>query len=187
MQNVQKVSPGFFVGSFAGGILTGILFVILGASGTSSRPHDCEPIVLLVVGLILLLYADIVFLVLLYKAWNCIQDGATRTSPGKAVGFLFIPIFNWFWIFRAFPGFADEYNAYLERANLPTKRLTKGSLQALAVFSVMAIIPILGSLAALIGLFVSFSAADKLCMAINELAVVSIVDQAEEEEHDEKL
>jgi hypothetical protein len=173
MQNVKRVSSGFFVGSVAGGLLVGILFVILGVAGNASSPNDSAPVILLAVGFLLALYAEIVFLVLLYKAWACIQDGSTRTTPRKAVGLLFIPIFNWFWIFRAIPGYADEYNSYLDRTNLPARRLTKGSLQAFAVLSVLTIIPILGGIAALIALFVGCGVADKLCTAINALAEIA--------------
>jgi len=175
MRNVKSVSSGFFVGSMAGGLLVGMLLVFLGAVGNASGRDDPASVILLIVGFILLLYAEIVFLVLLYKAWACIQDGATRTTPGKAVGLLFIPIFNWFWIFRAIPGYADEYNSYLDRANLPVNRLTKGSLQAFAVLSVLAIIPLIGGIAALVALFVGFAVADKLCAAINALAEVAPV------------
>ncbi|MFN7947681.1 MAG: hypothetical protein U0Z53_20190 [Blastocatellia bacterium] len=170
MKNVKKVSSGFFDGSIAGGLLLGVMLVFIGAFTSSVSPADPTPAVLLAAGVLLLVYADIVFLVLLYKAWGCIQDGVTRTKPGQAIGFLFIPIFNWYWVFRAIPGFADEYNSYLERTNLPVRRLTKGAFQALAVLSVLTLIPIIGAIAALAALFVVCGVADKLCLAVNALA-----------------
>jgi len=171
MRHVQKVSSGY-VGSVAGGILVGMLLVVIGAVGSAASPGDPSPtpVVLLVVGVLLTLYAEIVFLVLLYKAWACIQDGSSRTSAGQAVGFLFVPIFNFYWIFRALPGFADEYNLYLERAGVSATPLTRGSLQGLAVLSVLTIIPILGGVAAVVGLVVQCSATAKLADAINALA-----------------
>lgn len=53
--------------------------------------------------------------VLLYRLWKIIQDGVTRTTPGKAVGYLFIPGYNLYWYFRAFRGFSIETNAFIDR------------------------------------------------------------------------
>lgn len=53
--------------------------------------------------------------VLLYKMWDVIQDGRTRTTPDKAVGFLFIPFFNFYWVFVAIHGLAVDLNAYVRR------------------------------------------------------------------------
>jgi hypothetical protein len=167
--HLAKYFKNFYVGSVAGGLLVGNLVVILGLFGMGARPNDPAPMVLFVVGALLTLYAEIVFLVLLYKAWACIQDGRARTTPGKAVGFLFIPLFNLYWIFRAIPGFADDYNSYLDRANISAKRLTKGSLQALAVLSVLALIPKLGLIAAPVALVVQIIVAYRIRAALNAL------------------
>ena len=40
--------------------------------------------------------AAIVLLAFWYQAWSAIQDGHARTSPGRAVGFVFIPLFNFY-------------------------------------------------------------------------------------------
>jgi hypothetical protein len=53
--------------------------------------------------------------VLVYKLWKVVQDGYASTSAGKAVGFLFIPFFNYYWFFRAFWGLAKDLNKYIER------------------------------------------------------------------------
>src|ERR1700681_1097261 len=41
-----------------------------------------------------LLFSGVVFSVLIYTMWAAIQDGHVRTTPGRAVGFLFIPIYS---------------------------------------------------------------------------------------------
>jgi len=43
-----------------------------------------------------------IFNTVVYKAWEAIQNGHARTSPGKAVGFLFIPCFSLYWMFPAY-------------------------------------------------------------------------------------
>jgi hypothetical protein len=53
--------------------------------------------------------------ILLYRFWNIIQDGFARTTPGKAVGFLFIPFFSFYWLFVAFFGLSKDMNGFIER------------------------------------------------------------------------
>lgn len=53
-------------------------------------------------------------LMTLHKAWTILQPGQARTTPGKAVGFLFIPVFNLFWVFQAYYGWAEDWNRIRE-------------------------------------------------------------------------
>jgi hypothetical protein len=47
----------------------------------------------------------------LYRAWLCLKPGGlARTTPGAAIGCLFIPFFNMYWIFQAFLGLAKDWN-----------------------------------------------------------------------------
>jgi hypothetical protein len=59
-----------------------------------------------------------------YRLWNRIQDGFTRLGPGKAVGFLFIPVLNLAWVIPAWGGFADALNGYRTRHGLPGRAST---------------------------------------------------------------
>jgi hypothetical protein len=52
---------------------------------------------------------------LIYRFWQVVQDGFTRISPGKAVGFMFIPYFNFYWILPLYHGLAKDLNSYIER------------------------------------------------------------------------
>lgn len=51
---------------------------------------------------------------LLYRCWMIIQDGEARTTPGRAVGFLFVPFFNLYWIHVVTVGLAEDMNRYCE-------------------------------------------------------------------------
>ncbi len=64
----------------------------------------------LVVAGALYLFAGIVALVALYRMWKAIQGPDARTSPGTAVGYMFIPVFNLVWSFIAYIGWAVDYN-----------------------------------------------------------------------------
>ncbi len=47
---------------------------------------------------------------ILHRGWKAVQDGKAQTTPGKAVGFMFIPIFNLYWGFVAWYGLMQEFN-----------------------------------------------------------------------------
>jgi hypothetical protein len=54
-----------------------------------------------------------------YHLWERIQDDVTEITPGRAIGFLFIPFFNIAWLFKVWAGYASELNAFRERYGLP--------------------------------------------------------------------
>lgn len=94
--------------------------------------------------------------VLLYKCWKSIQDGNARTTPGKAVGLLFVPLFNLYWVFNVIPGFATDYNRYIQRHRVETNPLSQNLILASMV------VPGLG-------LFLWWVVIGKLCDAINAI------------------
>jgi hypothetical protein len=96
-----------------------------------------------------LLYTAVVFLVFVWRIWTALQDGSARTTPLKAALFLLVPIFNIYWVFVAFPGFVDEYHAYVERNDFSVPRLEKGYFVVFALlfalFMLTFIIPFLNT------------------------------------------
>lgn len=59
--------------------------------------------------------AIVFFCQMLYRFWCIAYDaGVARTEPGKAVGFLFIPFFNFYWVFVSLRGLCLDYNRYCE-------------------------------------------------------------------------
>lgn len=143
---MEKLSKGFYVGSIAGaGILGTILIATEVAFGT-----------------VLLIYAAVVSLVMWYKAWKAIQDGNARTTPGKAVGFLFIPFFNFYWVFQAIWGFAKDYNSYITRHKISTSKLTEGLFLAYCILI-------------LVTVFLSRAGAAGLVFSIINLVILTII------------
>ena len=48
---------------------------------------------------------ELVFMcILIHQWWSAVPVEHRSTTPGTAVGFLFIPFFDFYWIFRAIPG-----------------------------------------------------------------------------------
>ena len=46
--------------------------------------------------------------ILHHKCWKAIPAGYARMTPGKAVGYLFIPFFNLYWAFPSFGGLGSD-------------------------------------------------------------------------------
>jgi hypothetical protein len=43
-----------------------------------------------------------------YRCWDALSPSQRRTTPGKAVGFLFIPFYNFYWVFVSYRGLAID-------------------------------------------------------------------------------
>lgn len=59
--------------------------------------------------------------ILLYRFWQIIQDDKPRTTPGKAVGYCFIPVFNCYWIYVAVYGLARHLNRRTNQLHVNVK------------------------------------------------------------------
>jgi serine/threonine protein kinase len=111
MPSHRRVSKFIFLPIFA------VLLTLIFVSSNSS-----EMLGLLFLSQALLFGAT---LALLFWMWKAIQDGHTRMSPGFAAGLILIPGFNLYWIFPAIGGFAKAYNKFLERHELPLRKLNR--------------------------------------------------------------
>jgi predicted Zn finger-like uncharacterized protein len=72
---------------------------------------------------VFLICSVLIEMLLFYKMWAAIQDDQTSVSPAKAVGFLFVPVFNIYWALYMVPGFAEDYNAFIQRRSVKTQDL----------------------------------------------------------------
>jgi hypothetical protein len=132
-----RMSKPFFLGSLGGADLVALASVPV----TLSHVSDATAIILLILNALLFLYAVVVGVILLYRMWDAIQDGHARTSPGKAVGLLFVPIFNLYWIFQVAWGFARDYNRYVDRHDLKTRKLPAWLFLVLTITGFFIMIP----------------------------------------------
>ncbi len=117
-----RVSKRFFVWSIAGGYGLAILLLIV-ATFSLLEHKPKAAIQWVFVALVPLAYSCIVWLCLIYSMWQGIQDGHARVAPGKAVGFLFIPFFSLYWVFRAVACFPKDYSNFIGRHELHADRL----------------------------------------------------------------
>jgi hypothetical protein len=77
------------------------------------------------------------FSVIVRRAWASIDGGSEGLSPGKAQGFLWIPFFNFYWVFPALVSLATQTNAKADAGGNPDGRITRGFGLVIAIlFSV---------------------------------------------------
>jgi hypothetical protein len=102
------------------------------------------------VGLLLLTVASVYLMMLLYRIWKLVIRESRLSglqpsidSPGKAIGFLFIPLFNFYWVFVAVGKLPRDLNA-LAGARDVRGTVPVGLGYAVAVLSVVSVIPFVG-------------------------------------------
>jgi len=117
----KKLKPLFFTLP----MWIGIVIVVIGLILVNESYSDEDEVI---AGLILffgfsgLTWGGIYFLITLYRTWSVIKSSIARTTPGKAIGFLFIPLFNAYWQFVAVKGLADDISTTLSMDNLNVRK-----------------------------------------------------------------
>jgi hypothetical protein len=131
---------------------------------THYRYSDLGEVLLVVGGLTIggcvlpLIGAIVLFSLMLFKTWGLVQDGYTSVTPGKAVGLLFVPFYNFYWVFVAVHGLAAELAHYPRRHGGPYD-LTPPSQGLTLTFCILFIccwVPFVGFLTLLPALIVWF-------------------------------
>jgi hypothetical protein len=72
----------------------------------------------------LMIVTTIFWCILLYRHWLVLQGHGARTTPGKAVGFGFIPLFNFYWWYIAYVGLAEDNNKYISEEGIGSVRMS---------------------------------------------------------------
>jgi len=60
---------------------------------------------------------NLVLLRVIYKAWAALPSSYARTAPGQAVGFMFVPFYNLYWVWNVYAGFAKDFNRYVKEVD----------------------------------------------------------------------
>lgn len=150
---MQPISKGFYLGSIVGGLVGGTVLVGIGLAVMAGGDDAGGAII--AVAYIPIIYGAVVAAVLIYKIWAAIQGPTARTTPGKAVGFLFIPFFNFYWIFQAFWGWTKDYNALVAQKGVSAPRAPESLALTMCILTLVGIIPFVGYVAALINIILT--------------------------------
>ena len=89
-------------------------------------------------GLGTLITGGIISLIYLHRGWTILQPHTPHSTPGKAVGFLFIPLFSLYWNFVAYWRFSQEWNRIIANnpANQGAPRMAEGLFLTYAILNV---------------------------------------------------
>ncbi len=138
-----------------GGVMVA-LAGLLGVSLTHNESGRIVPWLVFIGGVLTLLAAQVQFLVLLYRVWRHVIAESERLglplsieTPGKAIGLLFVPFFNLYWIFVALGSLPRQYNAVAAAENRPG-RLSRGLGISISILALVGAIPYVGFPAALV-------------------------------------
>jgi hypothetical protein len=165
----QKLPKSFYLWSIGLGFLFGLIFLVMGIQGFYYE-MDTAIIYIVLFGL-LILYITVVNMVFLYKIWEAIQDGHARTTPGKAVGFMFIPFFNYYWIFPAYWGFAKDFNQLILRRGLKITPIPEGLFLS---YPILVLCTLLISYIGIVTIIINLCIINAACNKINELSEASV-------------
>ena len=129
---------------------------LLSAVGELSNPFA-------VLSLPFLIMSTVFWCILLYRHWSLLQGHGARTTPGKAVGYGFIPFFFFYWWFVAYVGLATDNNRYLRELGISHRRMSRGLAIAVCVLSVLictvGLMPVAGAILAIPYMIVGYLAA----------------------------
>ncbi|MCH7225454.1 hypothetical protein MLD59_04875 [Verrucomicrobiaceae bacterium E54] len=92
------------------GWLFAVIFQMTSAGNAAPEEAMTTPMILIYLSLIPWMTGWIIGLVHLYRGWVLLQPHTHYSTPGKAVGFLFIPFYNLYWYFVAYWRWAQEWN-----------------------------------------------------------------------------
>lgn len=99
--------------------------------GLQGMPPMFYAIYAIIGAAVLVVAAETLMFVILYKAWAQIQHPGVRRSPAAAVLPLLIPIFHYIWHFVCYVGLSRELNARLKRDQITGNRVNTGLAQTL--------------------------------------------------------
>jgi len=123
-------------------LLGGIALMVLGGIVGSAADEDVGAALAVLGGLSALFVRLIVSLIWLYGAWSAVPvdyrvtSSGKRVSPGEAVGFLFIPFFNLYWMFVASGGLCDALD-FMLRSSGTNRSAPKGLALAGCIFQLV--------------------------------------------------
>jgi hypothetical protein len=162
---------GFFV------LCGGIAMAVVGAQGGGNitTAAVAAGVIMGVLGFGLLVWSCVLGVIYLYRAWAAIQGHPqVESTPGKAVGFMFIPLFSLYWIFIAYGKWAKQYNEFVRINQLQgAPAVSEGLFLTMCICTAASIIPLVNYIAMLPQLVVGPIVAYQLCRAVNYLKAQS--------------
>jgi len=113
-----------------------------------------------ILGAMAIVTTTVFWCILLYRHWLVLQGHGARTTPGRAVGFGFIPIYCFYWWFVAYAGLATDTNRYLEEIGITHCRMSYRLAITDCVLSILlctvGLIPVVGAIVLIPAMIVGY-------------------------------
>jgi hypothetical protein len=172
---MQKVRKGLYLGFYIVGILCFWFFATALGITLFARTEEPDSLFVLIfiigyfVGIFLLMCAIVAAMMLVHKMWAAIEGPSARTTPGKAVGFLFLPVFNLYWGFVTYWGWTKDYNKLVSERQINAPLMSTGLGMTLSIFHLLSCIPYIGLLFVPVHFILMIIFLSKACNRINAL------------------
>ena len=122
-------------------------------------------------GVALGIWMVVLYCIYIHRMWRMLPASYARTTPGKAVGFCFIPFYNFYWIFVALYGWSKDYNRFIsETGRTHVQRAPEGLFLTMCIFTVVGAIPFINYLVAIPNAIIMMVVVYYMCRAINAMA-----------------
>jgi hypothetical protein len=138
-KGIKKMKSSYYINAYEISIVVSFISFFSLVYALGNFKDNQIVLSLLLVGFLQLPVTGIIinFLVL-RKIWAAIQDGQNPISPGKAIGLLLVPIFNFYWVFRVWAGFPKEFQNFVNRRSL---NISKPASFFFVLYSILLVIP----------------------------------------------
>ncbi len=165
---MQPMSKMLYMGSIFGGIVLSIFIMVGAVMAAAADPNAGGA--LLPLAFVPIFFSLVMWYVLIYKMWSALPSGWGRTTPGKAVAFMFVPLFNVYWLFQVWWGWAQDYNRFVSENNAPVPRMPEGLALTMCILVFVSAIPLINLFSGIALLIVQIILVSKVINAINALS-----------------
>lgn len=133
------VSKRFYLGSMIGvgggsAVLSGVSVLLVQEREIGA---GCGVLAFAFAGTI---YCAVIGFIFIHKMWSAIPRSMARTTPGRAVGLCFIPLFNLYWAFQVFHGWTRDFNDYNRRREVGAPAMPEGVALTLCILIIVGVV-----------------------------------------------
>lgn len=147
--------PEIYLSFLFGGFLVSFI------GGMVSAENDETGGLIISLGVIAVIIAMIYYFVLFYQVWRFVIEESQRNNlipsietPGKAIGYCFIPFYNLYWVFQAFGKFPKDLNALAAKKG--SSKMSESLGSTIPILVIIGIIPYIGYITALINILILY-------------------------------
>ncbi|MBN1881175.1 MAG: hypothetical protein JW885_03295 [Deltaproteobacteria bacterium] len=137
---IERMNKTFFMGAFLSPVIVPVIIIAFSLfQAATGINRQLDEGLFVPIAILYVIFMFIMFILFHYRMWAAVYDERVKTSPGMAVFLLFVPIYNFIWIFKFYFGFVQHYNENVERygQNTGVKPIEGYAFFAMPILSVM--------------------------------------------------